>query len=115
MVEEDEPCNVGWPCRRGEQVVVQGAPQLVGGEEVETGTAYQRRRPGHRVEDLLQHRSNPGGRLTTSWRRPPARRPRQVVQVSPLRLVEPQGVGHGVEDGLGRTAETAAFEPGVVV
>ena len=103
----------------GVQVGVEGAAELVGGEEVGAFVADDGRSRGDGVEDPLDARLDRpllgGGAAWPHGGGGAVGGLGEVEQVPTLGVVELQGAGEGVEDTGGCTTEGAPFELGVVL
>ena len=96
---------------RGEQ----GAPEVVGGQDVPASAEDERGCAGHRVEDALHRGPDALLGRSAAWRTGRAGAAQQVEQVDPLGLVELQRLRDAVDDALGDAGGVAALQPGVVL
>lgn len=103
----------------GVDVGVEGAGELIGGEDVQAAVADEGRSGGDGVQRPLQAAVGcplPGAAASASGECVRAVGGlREVEQVGAFGFVELEGPGHGFEDGGGDTGEVAAFELGVVL
>ena len=93
---------------------VEGAAELVGGEDVEAAIAHDGRRAGHGVEDALDLRPNARlGRASSGGAAGVATE--EVDEVSAFGVVELERLGDAVDDVVGHGADAAPFDAGVVL
>ena len=96
-----------------EHAAVQGAPQVVGGRDVQGTGLDDGGRVDDRVEQLLQGHGDANGRLPGGTRR--RRSSREVEEVGALGVVEPQGPCDRGKHLVGDPAHLAALHLHVVV
>ena len=115
-VQEGEAGGVDRPGRAGEDRREQGPGQGVAGEDVQAAVADVGRDAVHRLQHVPQFRAHrlPGRAASGLGRRGGVGGADQVEQVGAFGVVEQQGAGDGVQDGVGGAAGVAALQPGVV-
>jgi pimeloyl-ACP methyl ester carboxylesterase len=115
-VQEGEACGVDGPGRAGEDRREQGPGQGVAGQDVQAAVADVGRDAAHRLQHVPQFRAHrlPGRASRGLRRRGGVGGADQVEQVDAFGVVEQQGAGDGVQDGVGGAAGIAALQPGVV-
>ena len=118
-VQEGVPGQVRRPKQVGVDLVIEGASEGVGGEDVEPAVADERRADGHGVEGPLEagaHRPRPGGAVPGAAQGArPVGGPGQVEKVGPLGLVELEGPGEGLEHPGRGAGQRAPLQLGVVL
>lgn len=115
-VEVDEPGVVGRLRRGVVERCEQGPAECVARQDVRAAVDDGCRGVGHRVEEALDIGPHAlrGRRFTTSARTGSGGAG-QVVEVGPFGVVQPQGAGERVQDGVGHPGEVASFQAGVVL
>lgn len=118
-IEEVETGEVRLVVGCGVDVGVEGAGELVGGEQVHAAVAHEGGPGGDRVQGPLQTAVRgplPGGPASTAGEDVGAVGGLgQVQEVRALGVVQLERAGDGFEDGGGDAGEVAAFEFGVVL
>ena len=100
-----------------EDTPVQGAAQLVRGQDVHPCRPHVGGDGGHAVQDGGDRRTRRSDRRFAPrgpWRRRPGVAG-QVEQVDPLGVIQLQRAGHGLQHRLRRPRQVAALQPAVVV
>ena len=113
-VEEDEPSAVHRADRVAAQLGIEGAAELVRGQDVAARVPDVRRRNRHRADRLL-HPGSDSLRARTGGARRTSGGASQRKQMDALGLVEVQGSGEGLPHTVGDAAQIAPLEPDVVV
>src|ERR671919_534404 len=91
---------------------MEGWPEPVGGEGIETPVLRDRRGARHRVEHPLHTRADVAIGGAPAGSRARLGGTGKVVKVGALRLVEPQGASQGIENALRGAAQIAALREG---
>jgi hypothetical protein len=97
--------------------VVEGKAEVVDGQAVQSRMTRVRRRAGPSIQDAEQGWADPRhrrhARARPCWR--DCCRLGQVEQLLPFRLIQPQGLGQGLQYRVRRPGEVTPLEPGVEV